>query len=138
MLPPGARNGAVALSDANECFFRNERLRRLDDELRYPALLNCSRFADEADHPLSWICTQHLDRSGLADEGRDLDSVVEASLRTLVGHLFESAFNLSSDVNEGASWFSETVRHEVVDRFWLVKPRAASLEALVDELKRAA
>jgi hypothetical protein len=26
----------------NECFFRNEPLRSLDDELLYPALLNCS------------------------------------------------------------------------------------------------
>jgi hypothetical protein len=116
------RNGTAALSDANECFFRNERLRSLDDELRYPALLNCSRFADEADHPLSWICTQHLDRSTFAGDGQDLNAVVETSLRGLVTHLLESAFNLSSDVHEAASWFSETVRRRV-------DPRIASVEA---------
>jgi hypothetical protein len=106
-------HGGFALSGANECFFRNARLRSMEDEVRYPALLNCSKFADPEGHPLSWICTQHLDLSDLASDGSSPDALVERSLRRLVTHLFDSGFNESSDVHEGASWFSETVRSEV-------------------------
>ena len=123
------RSGTIALSDSNECFFRNERLRSLDDGLCYPALLNCSRFAEPDANPLSWICTQHLDRSPLEKRERDLDALVDASLRRLVGHLFGSKWNLSSDFCEASSWFSETVRRDV-------DPRLRSVETWQEASRR--
>jgi len=116
------RGGAISLSSANECFFRNTRLGSLDDELRYPALLNCSKFEPPEGHPLSWICTQHLDGSDLSGEETGVETIVARSLRRLITHLFDSGFNESSDEHEGASWFSETVRAEV-------DPRLASVES---------
>ena len=48
------------LSGSNECFFRTAPLEDEDDELCYPALLNCSKFTPQEGRPLSWICTANL------------------------------------------------------------------------------
>src|SRR3990172_3898149 len=53
------------LTDANECFFRVRELSSENDELLYPALLNCSRFQPPDGRPLSWICSQRMDRTEL-------------------------------------------------------------------------
>jgi len=105
-----ARGDLPRLSPRNECFFVNEPLdlKGLDTELCYPALLNCSRFPDQPDLPLSWICTQHLPPSECA-RGRTLEQSLRSGLEALLRHLLESGFNRSSEHHELNSWFSETV-----------------------------
>jgi hypothetical protein len=116
------RKGAhLELLGRNEAFFANAPLRSLEDELSYPCLLNLSRFDPPEDKPLAWICTQHLDlerAQGIEDQDRRRT----ACLHLLLEHLFETGFNLSSDVHEAASWFSETVNAKV-------DPRLESVEA---------
>jgi hypothetical protein len=125
----GFKNGGseiMRLSNRNECFFSNHPLDKLgfDSELFYPALLNCSKFPSDKDNPLSWICTQHLDRSPL-DEEKTLQSSLRAGMAMLLRHLLESGFNHSSEEHELSSWFSETVKADV-------DPRVASVEAWED------
>ena len=48
------------LSGHNECFFRRRPLEKEDDDLLYPALLNCSKFTPQEGKPLSWICTAKM------------------------------------------------------------------------------
>lgn len=94
------RNGSsVELNtNSNECFFRNEPLRSLDDELLYPALLNCSVMKGSGD-PLAWICTQYLKKkTQLADPFAN-------GLEAVRYCLLETSFNLSSEHHEGNSWF---------------------------------
>jgi hypothetical protein len=98
-------NGQLQLTGANECFFRVEPLRSLDDALRYPALLNCSRFQPPEGRPLAWICTQHLQHTP-AMRDPDLNKGMAASFAALRRHLLESSFNLSSEHHEFSSWFT--------------------------------
>jgi hypothetical protein len=103
------RGGQAFLTQANECFFRTEPLRSLDDKLLYPALLNCSRFDPPEGKPLSWICTQHLLRTSLrSQDADDTNEWIRLSLQALMHCLLETGFNYSSDVHEAASWFSES------------------------------
>lgn len=116
------RGRGAQLSGRNECFFVTETLDRrgLDSELCYPALLNCSKFAAGAENPLAWICTQHLPYSEIA--GREsVDAALRDGLRALLRHLFESAFNYSSEHHELSSWFTETLEAGI-------DPRVASVE----------
>lgn len=102
---PGAQG--LILSEFNECFFRNSPLESLEDELFYPALLNCSKFTPPEGKPLAWICTQHLNYTALHREptpGRRL----RAGFRALMHCLLEAGFNYSSENHEGASWFTES------------------------------
>jgi hypothetical protein len=110
-------DGAV-LTDANECFFRTAPIGSEDDALCYPALLNCSRFHVPDGHPLSWICTQKLDRATIAAD--DPNVQMRSGLKALMHCLLESGFNESSEHHEAASWFSESRR---------VDPRIATVEA---------
>jgi len=117
------RNGPAAqglmLSEYNECFFRNAPLESWDDELLFPALLNCSKFTPPDGRPLSWICTQHLNYAALLKEpspGRRL----RAGFRALMHCLLEAGFNYSSENHEGASWFGESCR---------VDPRVATIDS---------
>ncbi len=122
------RRGRPQLTGANECFFRNEPIQSLDDALCYPALLNCSKFApDKRDRPLSWICTQHLDFEKL-QATRDNGERMRCALQALLGCLFETGFNYSSEHHELTSWFSESRG---------VDPRVATIEAW-EEATRAA
>ena len=114
------------LSAFNECFFRTAPINQLDaDELCYPALLNCSKFPTEQGHPLAWICTQYVDFGKLL-EIDDPSARMRASFKTLMECLLGSAFNLSSEEHEGASWFTETVSKSV-------DPRIASIERWQEE-----
>ena len=118
-----SRGDIPRLTQRNECFFVNQPLDRqgLETELCFPALLNCSRFPDAPEHPLSWICTQHLDRAEHARK-RTLAESLSAGLSALLRHLLESGFNLSSEQHELSSWFTETVTAGI-------DPRIASIEA---------
>jgi hypothetical protein len=97
------------LSDYNECFFRNKPLEDEDDELHYPALLNCSKFTPSEGKPLSWICTQKLDRSPIVKE-KNPKRRMSVGLKCLVQCLLDAGFNYSSEHHEGTSWFTESVR----------------------------
>ena len=109
--------GMTRLGRSSECFFSNQSLDRegLDTQLSYPALLNCSRFPALPAHPLSWICVEHLPHQDLRGAESATDGY-RLGLAALLEHLFGAAFNLSSDANELASWFSETVRAGVDER----------------------
>jgi hypothetical protein len=108
------------LSDYNECFFRNKPLEDEDDELLYPALLNCSKFTPNDGKPLSWICTQKLDRAPILVE-KNARRRMSTGLKCLVQCLFEAGFNYSSEHHEGTSWFTESTkvdkRVSTVDRW---------------------
>jgi hypothetical protein len=98
-------SGQLQLTSANECFFRVEPLKSLEDPLLYPALLNCSRFQPQEGRPLSWICTQHLEPTP-AMRVPDLSKLLTASFEALRHCLLETGFNLSSEHHEDSSWFT--------------------------------
>lgn len=108
VVPPGR----LTLSNANEAFFRNAPIRNADDELCFPALLNCSLFDSSPARPLAWICTQHLDRS--FDREEDLNRRMNSGFKALLHALLEAGFNLSSERHEGMSGF--TASQKVDDR----------------------
>jgi hypothetical protein len=118
--------GKLQLTGYNECFYRVKPLESLDDRLSYPALLNCSKFAKEKGHPLSWICSQFLNKRKLAAIP-DLNRRIHASFRALFHLFFESGFNYSSEHHEESSWFSES---QHVDK------RIASVEAWEQATKK--
>ena len=97
------------LSDFNECFFRTAPLTEIDEEneLQYPGLLNCSRFMPQEGNPLSWICTQKLDRRPIRRE-KDSRKQIAVGLESLRRCLFQQSFNMSSDHHEYSSWYSES------------------------------
>jgi len=117
-------DGMPNVARTDECFFRNEPLKSLHDELCYPALLNCSKFTRDNDspdgrQPLSWICTQYL------KDTKDMDSPDAgkrfcASFEAVRYCLLETSFNLSSEHHEGNSWYGAS-KH--------IDPRIASVEA---------
>jgi len=112
-------HGLQQLSARNECFFRVAPLASADDELLYPALLNCSKFTPPEGKPLSWICTAQMNRAPFANEP-DTPRRLRLGFQELMRCLFETGFNFSSEHHEGASWFTESAR---VDR------RIATIEA---------
>ena len=97
--------GMPHITKGDECFFSNKSLKSLDDELCFPALLNCSKWNQTTTRtPLSWICTQHLlpnEDMGSDDLGRRFAGGMEAVRYCLL----ETSFNLSSEHHEGNSWF---------------------------------
>jgi hypothetical protein len=119
-------NGNLVLTDRNECFFRVKPLRSLDDPLMYPGLLNCSKFTPQNGRPLSWICTQHLDRSVLAAMD-DPAHRIRKSLHALLRCLWETGFNRSSERHEGTSWYE--VSRKVDERIATVENWQAATEA---------
>ena len=114
------RKGRLCLTNRNECFFLNRPLESEDDELRFPALLNCSKFDPDDERPLSWICTQNMDR-GEFEEEEDPGRYFRQSLKALLQHLLSTGFNYSSEHHELTSWFSATVKAGV-------DPRLSSVE----------
>ena len=113
-----ARGARMQLSKINECFFRKAPLKSMEDELFYPALLNCSKIATEAGRPLSWICTTKLDVRAFATEP-DENKRMRESLRALLHCLLETGYNHSSEHHEGSSWFTESTG---------VDPRISTIE----------
>ena len=111
--------GNLQLTSANECFFRVEPLKSLDDPLLFPALLNCSCFEPQEGRPLSWICTQHL-KPTPAMHNPDISKRLTANFEALRHCLLETGFNLSSEHHEYSSWFSQSQK---------VDPRLATVEA---------
>lgn len=97
------------LSGHNECFFRNRPLEKEDDELLYPALLNCSKFTPQEGKPLSWICTAKIDPMSMA-RCRDPKQRMRAGFKALMHCLLETGYNYSSEDHEGSSWFTESTR----------------------------
>src|SRR5262249_48281997 len=89
----------LTLTTSNEAFFRNDPIRSPDDELCFPALLNCSMFRQPDGKPLSWICTQHLDRA--FDSETNLNRRMNAGFKSLLHVLLEAGFNYSSEHHEG-------------------------------------
>ena len=85
------------LANWNDLYFRNEPLRSLGDRLSFPALLNISRILLPK-REAAWICTQHLQRTGIAGWTEQL--------AVLLDHTWNGAFNLSSEHHEGASWYT--------------------------------
>ena len=108
---PG-EHGRAQMGHSNECFFRTEPLDGVDEELFYPALLNCSKYNPPDGRPLSWICTQNLDPNQFVNIA-DNNLRMRAAFRGLMHCLLETGFNYSSERHEGASWFGESTR---VDR----------------------
>ncbi len=117
LFVPGKR-GLTSLSKANECFFATRPLGGWDDELCYPALLNCSKFNPPDRKPLSWICTQFLDRS--FEQEPDHHIRLRRAFAALLGCLLHSGFNRSSEHHEETSWFSASTS---------IDPRVATVEA---------
>lgn len=115
-----AAEGCTTLAKHNECFFRNAPLTSADDELCYPALLNCSKFnaAIQPAKPLSWICTQYLDRGFEAES--DPNRCQRRAFKALMACLYETGFNYSSEHHEESSWFTESRG---------IDPRVATIEA---------
>ena len=96
------------ICDQNELYFRNEPLRTKKDKLCYPALLNISRIPQHGNkRDMAWICTQYLGNRGA---GTWIDQ-----LQTLLEHVWNGGFNLSSEDHEGASWYgaSEGIHKEL-------------------------
>jgi len=104
-----AKHGGLGLSGHNECFFRTSPLKSMNDELCFPALLNCSKFDPPDGRPLSWICTAQMDFDSLNLES-DENTRMRLSLRALLHCLLETGYNYSSEHHEESSWFTETVR----------------------------
>lgn len=89
----------LCITHGNELFFRNEPLMSKNDKLGYPAVLNISRITGTKRYR-AWICTQYLHCPAGADWTRQLQALIE--------HTWNGAFNLSSEMHEGASWFGES------------------------------
>lgn len=95
------------LSDSNECFFRTRPLEDESEEVLFPGLLNCSKFVPPEGKPLSWICTQKLERSKFMRIPEPAKRM-RGGLRALLHCLFETGFNYSSEHHEASSWFTES------------------------------
>ena len=103
--------GRLVLSGRNEAYFRTAPLESLDDELLFPSLLNISKFPRQvaASRPLSWICTQYLDRATLAAEP-DLNTRIRQSLKALRSTTLEAGFNYSSEHHELTSYWTVSAK----------------------------
>ncbi len=110
----------------DECFFRNEPLKSMNDELCYPGLLNCSKFVPPDGNPLSWICTQHLKPSKKMYSS-DPGDRFQAGFEAVRYCLLETSFNLSSEHHEANSWYSEIKK---------VDARISTIERWEEETKK--
>lgn len=102
-------NGMPTLLCKDECFFRTEPLKSLDDKLFYPGLLNCSKFPGgrKSRAPLSWICTQYLKPTPKM-HSKDPSDRFQAGFEAVRYCLLETSFNMSSEHHEGNSWYGES------------------------------
>ncbi len=92
------RGDTLFLTNGNELYFSNHPLTSKTDRLCYPALLNVS-VIETPKRQRSWICTQHFKRPD-SDWARQLDSLLQ--------HIWNGSFNLSSESHEGASWYGQS------------------------------
>ena len=93
------RGETLYLTNGNELYFSNHPLTSKTDQLHYPALLNVS-VIETPKRVRSWICTQHFTRPDDSDWAQQLDSLLQ--------HIWNGAFNLSSESHEGASWYGQS------------------------------
>jgi len=100
-------DGQLSLSKSNECFFSNEPVSGWENEMCFPALLNCSKFKYQEGKPLSWICTQHINRDAFESEP-DTSKRMRLAFGELTHCLLEAGFNYSSEHHEFNSWYSES------------------------------
>ena len=85
------------LTGMQQAFFRNAPLGTVDDELYFTCLLNCAR-APAYHEQESWVC--------LANLTRRLGSLSWTErIRTVTDHFWHAAFNRSSELNEGNSYW---------------------------------
>lgn len=120
-------NGMPQLMLKDECFFRSQPLKGLEDELCYPALLNCSNYGNNnTGHPLSWICTQYLKQTSKLNSGKAEDRF-QAQFEAVRYCLLETSFNLSSENHEGNSWFGASKK---------AIPQINTVERWEDETKK--
>lgn len=118
--------GLPRLLKQDECFFRTRQLASLDDDLFYPGLLNCSKWANnDGDHPLSWICTQYLKKNPDMDSDVPMDRF-RGGMEAVRYCLLETSFNLSSEHHEGNSWYGASKK---------VIPKIATVEKWEEETK---
>jgi len=91
-----------------ELFYRNQPLRRLEDELYWCNLLNVS---PNSYHCTAWICTQYLGKELHLVPGMPAQRPgILRQLDALVTHLWGGGFNRSSEHHEGQSCFSKAVQ----------------------------
>jgi hypothetical protein len=98
------RGGGLQLSGRNECFFRNAPLKSLDEELCYPALLNCYQFGPWEPKPLSWICAGGLKPTPSGRSPNATESML-AGLARIRQYLLDTRFNHSDGQGGRLSWF---------------------------------
>jgi hypothetical protein len=117
-----------------ELFYRTAPLKRLDDELLWPNLLNVSPAAYGC---TAWLCTQNLGHAfgsgvfGFPSSHRRARRAVRMvdQLDAVVTHLWNGGFNRSSEAHEGSSAFEKAVRERVDKRLAGVEQwQQASLE----------
>lgn len=95
-----------------EAHVSNTPIREASAKVYPPPLLNCSKYTNPAEAPrkcISWLCTQSLDEAKLAAV-KDNGARIRASFRELRRVLLDGGFNLSSDVHEGSSWYTESAK----------------------------
>lgn len=110
-LPVSIGSGLVQLYPSNcECFFRNEPVSSVEDELFYPALLNVSkmRAASQSLLPLAWLCTQYIDLRPV-QKARTMNEKLWKIIHQARRCLLQSGFNYSSEQNEGNSHYSDYI-----------------------------
>jgi hypothetical protein len=94
------------LSQRSECFFRNTRLKSLDEELCYPALLNCyGRGGPGEPRPLSWICAGNLRSTLKMRRASSVSESLLAGLDAIRHYLLETGFTHSDGQGGRLSWF---------------------------------
>lgn len=116
-MPFVINNGCVHPQSGHfECFYRNEPLIAMDQELFYPALLNCSKWPDNRKNnaPLSWLCTQYLNPSAIYAE-KGISRQLWRMTKLTRWCLLESGFNYSSEHHEGNSHYSDYVEWSNAD-----------------------
>ncbi|HOW69490.1 MAG TPA: hypothetical protein PKY77_02715 [Phycisphaerae bacterium] len=115
---PGPTRHHKVLQGNCEVFWRRKPIENIQsDTLDYPCLLNASKFAAPVAEtkPLSWLCTQHMDRS--CDREVNETRRLRLSLRTLLDVLLGKAFNRSSERHEERSWYTEYLLRGCDKRF---------------------
>ena len=82
-----------------------------------------------------------LERDFVDRYNHELVDIHRISLEGMENHLQHLRHLLTAHVEATASEWAQTMLanfREVLHKFWLVKPKAASLDALTEELRRAA
>jgi len=82
----------VPHTSAIECYYRNKPLSDPDDELFYPALLNCGLWPNHSVELPSWICMSRL-MLGTKLDGQDNARRLWITIGAVRNHFFGATFN---------------------------------------------